>query len=93
MSSRGDWDAATWEGSRRAQIRRGLRLTARERLQALEDLAETSERLAELASRPPTEAVSGSGQEVECDPIDPDEDGQGGRTGSKSMSGGSRLGP
>ena len=28
------WELATWEGSRREQIRRALRLTIRERLQA-----------------------------------------------------------
>lgn len=37
-----DWDAASWEGSRRAQLRDSLRLTVRERLEALETLAETS---------------------------------------------------
>lgn len=36
------WDTATWEGSRRAQLRQSLRLSVRERLQALESLAETS---------------------------------------------------
>lgn len=42
------WEAATWEGARRAQLRRALRLTILERLQALEALAETSRRLVEL---------------------------------------------
>lgn len=93
MSSRGDWDAATWEGSRRAQIRRGLRLTVRERLQALEDLAETSERLAELASQPRTAAVSGSGQKGPDDPMDPERDVQGGQTSPESTSGGTRPDP
>jgi len=58
MSSNPDWSAATWEGSRRAQIRRNLRLTVRERLEALEDLAETSERLARTAREAPTETVA-----------------------------------
>ena len=42
------WDNATWEGRRRAMIRKSLELTVRERLQALEDLAETSYKLANL---------------------------------------------
>jgi hypothetical protein len=40
-----DWETATWEGSRRAQLHAALALTVRERLQALEDLAELAERL------------------------------------------------
>ena len=43
-----DWEAATWDGSRRAQLRVALRLTVRERLQALETLAELAQRLAEM---------------------------------------------
>jgi hypothetical protein len=46
-----DWDNATWEGSRRAMIRKSLRLSARERLQALEDMYQTSQRLASLKLR------------------------------------------
>lgn len=42
------WDAATWEGARRAQLRRALKQTVRERLAALEALAETSRRLVAL---------------------------------------------
>ena len=42
------WETATWEGSRRAQLRGALALTVRERLQALEDLAELAERLAAM---------------------------------------------
>lgn len=49
----GDWAAATWEGSRLAQLRRSLELTVRERLEALEALAITSAQLARLAERPP----------------------------------------
>lgn len=36
------WALTTWEGSRREQIRRALRLTVRERLQAAEELSELS---------------------------------------------------
>lgn len=42
------WNNATWEGSRRAMIRQSLKLTVRERLQALEDISETSQKLARL---------------------------------------------
>ena len=42
------WETATWEGSRRAQLRAALALTVRERLEALEDLAELAQRLAEM---------------------------------------------
>ena len=42
------WETATWEGSRRAQLRAALTLTLRERLQALEDLAELAQRLAAM---------------------------------------------
>ena len=45
------WEAATWEGSRREQLRRSLRLTVRERLEALEALAEAGARLAEVGKR------------------------------------------
>ena len=36
------WALATWEGSRREQIRRALRLTIRERLQTAEELSDLS---------------------------------------------------
>jgi hypothetical protein len=42
------WETATWEGSRRAQVRSALALTVRERLQALEALAELAQRLAAM---------------------------------------------
>jgi len=42
------WENATWEGSRRAMIRKSLILSARERLQALENLHATSQKLASL---------------------------------------------
>ena len=44
-----DWEAASWDGSRRAQLRVALTLTVRERLQALEELAELAQRLAEMS--------------------------------------------
>lgn len=42
------WDAATWEGARRARLRRALQRTVRERLEVLESLTETSRRLIEM---------------------------------------------
>ena len=36
----GVWRLATWEGSRREQLRRALRLTLRERLQLLDDMGD-----------------------------------------------------
>lgn len=50
------WESATWEGSRRAQVRAALALTVRERLQALEALADLAQRLAEM---PRTEPAPG----------------------------------
>ncbi len=48
MSDQRSWESGTWEGARRARIREALRLSVRERLQALDSLAETSERLAQI---------------------------------------------
>lgn len=55
MDRKGDarWETATWEGSRRAQLRAALALTVRERLQALEALAELARRLAEMPRSSP----------------------------------------
>ena len=41
-----DWSNATWEGSRRAQLRVALALSVRERLLAMQELGELSEKLA-----------------------------------------------
>ena len=46
-----EWGNANWEGSRRAMIRKSLKLTVRERLQALEDMVETSQKLAMLKTK------------------------------------------
>ena len=43
-----DWQYAGYIGGRRAMIRRSLKLTVRERLQLLENLTETSRKLAKL---------------------------------------------
>ena len=45
------WLDTTWEGNRRAQLRHALSLTLRERLQAVEDMAEIAERFREMRER------------------------------------------
>jgi hypothetical protein len=40
------WEAATWEGSRRQQLRRALRLSPRQRLEAMVALSDTARQLA-----------------------------------------------
>lgn len=47
-----DWSNATWEGSRRSQLRAALSLTVRERLLAMEALSDLAERLAAMPRRP-----------------------------------------
>jgi len=47
-----DWSNATWEGSRRAQLRVALALSVRERLLAMQDLGELSEKLAKIPRTP-----------------------------------------
>lgn len=42
------WLDTTWEGNRRAQLRHALSLTLRERLQAVEDMAEIAEQFAQM---------------------------------------------
>ena len=59
------WETATWEGSRRAQLRAALALTVRERLQALEDLAELAQR---LATMPRTQGRSPERTKIHSDP-------------------------
>lgn len=46
-----DWSNATWVGSRRTMIRQSLKLTVRERLQALEELCRTAKKLASLKTK------------------------------------------
>jgi CRISPR-associated protein Csx17 len=40
-----DWNLTTWEGSRREQLRRWRKLSLRDRLRAVEEMADTSRRL------------------------------------------------
>ena len=46
-----DWSVTTWEGSRRAQLRRALTLTVRERMEALEGLADVARRFQEMRAQ------------------------------------------
>ena len=46
-----DWGATTWEGSRKAQLRHALTLTLRERLEAMEGLADVARRFQELRAQ------------------------------------------
>lgn len=46
-----DWSVTTWEGSRRAQLRHALALTLRERMEALEGLADVARRFQEMRER------------------------------------------
>ena len=46
-----DWSNATWEGSRRAQLRVALALSVRERLLAMQALGELSAKLAAMPRR------------------------------------------
>lgn len=48
MSEPTQWDAVTYEGSRKAQLRQTLALTVRERLELLDQLNQTAERLASM---------------------------------------------
>ena len=43
-----DWSVTAWEGSRRAQVRHALTLTLRERLEAMEGLADVARRFEEM---------------------------------------------
>lgn len=46
-----DWTLTTWGGSRREQLRRWRALTLRDRIRAIEDMAEISQRFQEMRER------------------------------------------
>jgi CRISPR-associated protein Csx17 len=46
-----DWALTTWEGSRREQLRRWRRLSLRERLRAIEEMADISRRFEEMRGK------------------------------------------
>lgn len=47
----GDWSAATFDGSRREQMRRVRAMTVRQRLEALDELIRLSERMQAMPKR------------------------------------------
>jgi hypothetical protein len=42
-----DWDLGTWEGAKREQLRRWMKLSLREKLEALESMGELARHFAE----------------------------------------------
>jgi len=46
-----EWDAATWQGVRRAQIREFLKLTVRERIEAVAAMGQVAARLQETIGK------------------------------------------
>ena len=62
MSDQRNWDAATWEGSRKAQLRRALGLSVEQRLQELDELTETARQLASR-NQHGTESADGAAQD------------------------------
>ena len=55
-----DWSLTTWEGARREQLRRWLRLSVRERLEAVDRMGRTAEVLARLRKAPPARPSTGA---------------------------------
>ncbi|MGI8425676.1 MAG: hypothetical protein ACR2M4_03575 [Actinomycetota bacterium] len=55
-----DWSLTTWEGSRRAQLRRWLALTVRERLQAIEEITEVARRIGAIGARRGSSGAAGT---------------------------------
>ena len=47
------WQSTSWDGNLRAQLRRTLQFTLRERLQAVEDMAEVARRFEQMRSGRP----------------------------------------
>lgn len=77
-----DWSVTTWEGSRRAQLRHALKLTLRERLEAVEGLADVLRRFEEMRARgeftsAPGEAARPQAAPGVREPSPPNEDANG----------------
>ena len=47
-----DWSLCTWQGAKRAQLRQFLKLTVRERLEAVEQMGQVAEMLRGLNGPP-----------------------------------------
>ena len=63
-----DWSLTTWEGSRKAQLRRALELTLRERLEAVEGLADVARRFEEMRARGEFTSASGGAASMQAAP-------------------------
>jgi CRISPR-associated protein Csx17 len=63
-----DWSLTTWEGSRRAQLRRALELTLRERLEAVEGLADVVRRFEEMRLKGQFTSASGDAVRTQAAP-------------------------
>lgn len=46
-----DWRTVSWQGSRREQLRRALKLTVRQRLKALESLAKINRHFVQMRAQ------------------------------------------
>ncbi len=57
-----DWSLTTWEGSRRAQLRHALALTLRERMEAVEGMADVVRRFQEMRAQRKFKTASGGGE-------------------------------
>jgi len=57
-----DWSLTTWEGSRRAQLRHALTLTLRERMEAVEGMAEVARRFQAMRAQGKFKTGSGGGE-------------------------------
>ena len=53
-----DWSLTTWVGARREQVRRWLRLSVRERLEAVDRMGRTAEMLQRIGSRTRSDSQS-----------------------------------
>lgn len=62
------WAETTWEGNRRAQLRRALEFSLRERLQAVEDMADVARRFEEMRERGEFAPASPSAREPRPEP-------------------------
>lgn len=57
-----DWSVAGWEGSRRAQIRRWMSLTLRERLEMLEEMARFARHMGNIHRKRPAGGATEGGR-------------------------------
>ncbi len=55
-----NWNNATWLGSRRIMIKQALKLSVRQRLEALEEINKTSYTLANLRKKTPSDGTATS---------------------------------